>query len=61
MDVLEQTFYDITLEKDDELGRELVEIVSAEKKQHKRANVIVHQVIKIDDRNYTAIINILET
>ncbi|RXJ00723.1 hypothetical protein DS745_11745 [Anaerobacillus alkaliphilus] len=60
MNVIEQSIYDIKLEKDDELGRELVEIISTEKKQHKRAKVLVHQVIQIDDSTYTAIINILE-
>ena len=60
MNIKEQTFYDIKLTDGDELGKELFEIVNDERKQNKNCDVVVHQVIQIDRKSYTAIFNILE-
>lgn len=60
MNIKEQTFYEIKLADGDELSKELYEIVMDEKKQNKSFDVIVQQVIQVDQRSYTVIVNILE-
>lgn len=60
MNIIEQTYYDINLDDGDELGKEILEIISDEKKQNKKYQVIVHQVVQVDPKTYTVIINLLE-
>ena len=60
MIVKKQNFYDVYLDYGDELGKELMAIFDEEKKQNKQYNVVVHQVIKVNTKQYTVIINILE-
>lgn len=60
MNIIDQTYYDIKLDDGDELGREIFEIVNEEKKQNRKYKVVVHQVVQIDKRSYTVIINVIE-
>ncbi|MCT8139355.1 hypothetical protein H1D32_17560 [Anaerobacillus sp. CMMVII] len=60
MNIIDQTYYDIKLDEGDELGREILEIVNVEKKLNKNLLVLVHQVVQVDPKNYTVIVNILE-
>jgi hypothetical protein len=59
MNVIEQFFYDIELEKEDELGKELLEIIKDETVK-KHVKVMIHQVIKLDHFRYTVIVNHVE-
>ena len=60
MNIIDQSYYDIKLEDGDELGREILEIISEEKKQHRKYKVVVHQVVPIDQHSFTVIINVIE-
>jgi hypothetical protein len=60
MNIVDQAIYDIKLEDGDELGREILDIVTEEKKQNKKYQIIVHQIVQIDIRSYTVIINLVE-
>lgn len=56
---MRQIFSDFYVERDEYLGKELQKIVEyhVEKNQGKR--LVVHQVIKVEETLYTAIINVL--
>lgn len=60
MNIVDQIIYDIELQGNEDLGRELLEIVKDEQKQNKQYQVVLHQVIKVDRKAYTVIINYLE-
>jgi hypothetical protein len=60
MNIVDQAIYDIKLEDGDELGREILDIVTEEKKQNRKYQIIVHQIVQIDIRSYTVIINLVE-
>ncbi|MFN7249408.1 MAG: hypothetical protein ACK4M9_01240 [Anaerobacillus sp.] len=60
MNIVDQSIYDIKLEDGDELGREILDIVTEEKKQNRKYQIIVHQIVQIDIRSYTVIINLVE-
>lgn len=56
MNIIHQVIYDIKLEKDEELGDELYDIMCDEKRSSKY-NVFIQQVIKIDRYTYTVILS----
>ncbi|OIJ21431.1 hypothetical protein BKP45_01255 [Anaerobacillus alkalidiazotrophicus] len=58
--IVDQIIYDVTLLDNEDLGKELLDILSEEKKQHKKQHIIVHQVVKLDRYNYTVILNLCE-
>ncbi len=60
MDIVDQIIYDIELLGNEDLGRELLEVVKHEQSQNKQYQVILHQVIKVDRKTYTVIINYLQ-
>lgn len=60
MNIIDQVIYDIELQENDELGRELLEIVEEEEEQNKSYRIIIQQVIKVNQNRYTAIINYVE-
>lgn len=60
MKIIDQMFYDLELLDNEDLGRELLEIVKSEQKQNKYNQITVHQVVKLDRYNYTIILNLLE-
>ncbi|MCD8501146.1 MAG: hypothetical protein LRY71_05035 [Bacillaceae bacterium] len=56
MNIVHQVIYDLKLEKDDDLGDELYDIMCDEKRSSKH-DVIIQQVIKVDRDTYTVILN----
>lgn len=60
MNIVDQIFYDLKLYQGDELGKELVDIVKSEQKEHKNYQVVIHQVLPTDQREFTVILNLIE-
>lgn len=58
--IVDQIIYDVTLLDNEDLGKELLEILNEEKKQHKKHHILIHQVVKLDRYNYTVILNLCE-
>lgn len=56
MYIVNQVIYDIKLDKEDELGDELYDIMLEEARASKY-KVVLHQVIKVDRYIYTVIVN----